>query len=89
MPTHKLTNNIVLKIPNIDVLIILVFIKQYFQKIIQILVKTNIYNKEQISELKEQYELKKQDPRYKETLIAFYIPKFVYTEFKKIYKIKN
>ena len=40
------------------VLIILVFIKQYFQKIIQILVKSNIYNKEQIAELKEQYELK-------------------------------
>lgn len=40
------------------VLIILVFIKQYFQKIIQILIKSNIHNKEQIAELKEQYELK-------------------------------
>lgn len=40
------------------VMIILVFIKQYFQKMIKLLVKTNIYNKEQIAELKEQYELK-------------------------------
>jgi len=40
------------------VLIILVFVKQYFQKIIQILIKSNIHNKEQIAELKEQYELK-------------------------------
>lgn len=40
------------------VMFILVFVKQYFQKIINVLIKTNIYNKEQISELKEQYELK-------------------------------
>jgi len=40
------------------VLFILIFVKQYFQKLINVLIKTNIYNKEQISELKEQYELK-------------------------------
>ncbi|MEI6866068.1 ATP-binding protein [Flavicella sp.] len=39
-------------------LFILIFIKQYFQKIITVLIKSNIYNQEQISELKEQYELK-------------------------------
>ena len=40
------------------VMVILVFVKQYFQKIIKTLVKSNIHNKEQIAELKEQYELK-------------------------------
>lgn len=40
------------------VIVLLVFIKKYFQKIIQILIKSNIYNKAQIAELKEQYELK-------------------------------
>ena len=40
------------------VFLILIFVKKYFQKIIQILIKSNIYNKAQISELKEQYELK-------------------------------
>jgi two-component system sensor histidine kinase DegS len=40
------------------VMFILVFVKQYFQKIIDILIKSNIYNKKQIAELKEQYELK-------------------------------
>lgn len=40
------------------VIVLLVFIKKYFQKVIQILIKSNIYNKAQIAELKEQYELK-------------------------------
>lgn len=40
------------------VFLLLIFIKKYFQKIIQILIKSNIYNKAQITELKEQYELK-------------------------------
>jgi PAS domain S-box-containing protein len=40
------------------VFLLLIFIKKYFQKIIHILIKSNIYNKAQISELKEQYELK-------------------------------
>tara|TARA_B100000809_G_scaffold32497_1_gene28372 strand:- start:44920 stop:46260 length:1341 start_codon:yes stop_codon:yes gene_type:complete len=40
------------------VFLLLIFIKKYFQKIINVLIKSNIYNKEQISELKEQYELK-------------------------------
>ena len=40
------------------VFLLLIFIKKYFQKIINVLIKSNIYNKAQISELKEQYELK-------------------------------
>lgn len=40
------------------VLFVLIFIKQYFQKIINGLVKSNMYNQEKISELKELYELK-------------------------------
>ncbi|WP_152286800.1 PAS domain-containing sensor histidine kinase [Flavicella marina] len=40
------------------VFFILIFIKQYFKKLINVLVKSNIYNKAQIAELKEQYELK-------------------------------
>lgn len=40
------------------VLVVIVFVKEYFKKIINILIKSNIYNKEQIAELKEQYELK-------------------------------
>jgi PAS domain S-box-containing protein len=40
------------------VLVSLIFIKKYFQKIIKVLTESNIYNKKQIAELKEQYELK-------------------------------
>ena len=40
------------------VLFILVFVRQYFQKIINVLIKSNIYNKQQIKELKEQFQLK-------------------------------
>lgn len=40
------------------IMIVLVFVKQYFEKVIEVLVKTNVHNKEQISELKEQYRLK-------------------------------
>ncbi len=40
------------------VFFLLIFIKRYFQKVIHVLQKTNIYNKAQIAELKEQYELK-------------------------------
>jgi len=42
----------------IFVFVLLVFIKKYFQKIIAVLIKSNLHNKEQIAELKEQYELK-------------------------------
>ncbi|MFC2109159.1 ATP-binding protein [Bacteroidota bacterium] len=42
------------------VFLILIFIKKYFQKVIKVLVKSNLYNKKQIAELKEQYELKEQ-----------------------------
>lgn len=42
----------------IFVFILLVFIKKYFQKIIAILIKSNQHSKTQITELKEQYELK-------------------------------
>ena len=42
------------------VFVLLFFLRKYFQKLIAILIKSNIYNKAQIEELKEQYELKEQ-----------------------------
>ncbi|WP_139957538.1 PAS domain-containing sensor histidine kinase [Flavicella sediminum] len=42
------------------IFLILIVIKKYFQKVINVLVKSNLYNKKQIAELKEQYELKEQ-----------------------------
>lgn len=42
------------------VFVLLFFLRKYFQKLIAILIESNIYNKAQIEELKEQYELKEQ-----------------------------
>ena len=42
------------------VFVLLFFLRKYFQKLISILIESNIYNKAQIEELKEQYELKEQ-----------------------------
>jgi two-component system sensor histidine kinase DegS len=42
------------------VFVLLFFLRKYFQKLISIFIESNIYNKAQIEELKEQYELKEQ-----------------------------
>lgn len=42
----------------IFVFLVLLSIKKYFQKVILLIIKSKVYNKEQISELKEQYVLK-------------------------------
>jgi two-component system sensor histidine kinase DegS len=40
------------------VFFVLVFVRKYFQKIMHVLTKSNLYNKAQITELREQYKLK-------------------------------
>lgn len=50
------------------VFVFLFFLKRYFQRLINLLIKSNIYNKTQIEELKEQYNLKEQAYQQLESL---------------------